>query len=365
MQPEHSPQVTVSMCLYNGERFLREAIDSILSQTYTDFELLIYDDGSTDNTIAIVESYSDHRIRLVKSAENRGLAYARQKTLELALGRYMVLQDGDDISLPTRIEEEVHLLTAEPTVGATGCWIQAIDENGRPTSDHSYDTLNLQYSMWIKWIFLTTTPFHPLTYRIDLAREVGGYEFHAPLTYSPVFEDYLFGSRLSQVAPIKVVPKILMYYRLHPETITKRIQGEARLQHIVPIIQHQLQNYLGEEIPEEIVAVLRQMPSVAQPAVFSIPLASPAFDIHTTAISLYLKLYSKFCAENPLSSQEKAAIHQDTTQEILRLIGHMRPFAMGTYFIRQQQPLFWLLASPCRLFSICLKALWKRTMKRF
>ena len=104
------PFVSVVMSVYNGELFLKEAIDSILSQTYKKFEFIIIDDGSTDGSLNIINEYSDERIKILVNPKNEGLIFSLNKGIELALGTYIVRMDADDISLPQRIEEQVSFM---------------------------------------------------------------------------------------------------------------------------------------------------------------------------------------------------------------------------------------------------------------
>lgn len=130
-----SPKVTVLMPLYNGERFLREAIDSILGQTFADFEYLIIDDGSTDTSAELVASYDDPRIRLVTNDANLGVTASLNLGIELATGEYIARMDCDDVSLPTRLAEQVAYLDAQPDCAVVAAMVTMIDENGRPCGD--------------------------------------------------------------------------------------------------------------------------------------------------------------------------------------------------------------------------------------
>jgi len=119
------------MSVYNGARYLRDAISSILAQSYTDFEFIIIDDGSTDETVSIIESYSDERIKLIRSDSNRGLASSLNLGIESARGEFIARQDADDISMPSRLEVQVSKMRAArvPTV-VGGNW-SIIDLGGR------------------------------------------------------------------------------------------------------------------------------------------------------------------------------------------------------------------------------------------
>ena len=104
------PRVSILLPAYNAERYLREAIDSMLSQTYQNFELLIIDDGSKDRTAEIVRSYTDERIRFIQNECNIGLANTLNKGMRLARGEYLARMDADDICVPTRFQAQYDFL---------------------------------------------------------------------------------------------------------------------------------------------------------------------------------------------------------------------------------------------------------------
>lgn len=123
------PKVTVLMPVYNGEKYLKEAITSILSQTFNDFEFLIIDDGSTDSSVDIINSYSDYRINLVRNSQNHGLIYTLNKGLDIAKGDYIARMDCDDISAPERLQKQVLFLDENSSVDICGSWIHSFGEN--------------------------------------------------------------------------------------------------------------------------------------------------------------------------------------------------------------------------------------------
>jgi glycosyltransferase involved in cell wall biosynthesis len=112
------------MPVYNGATYLNEAIDSILNQTYNDFEFLIIDDGSTDGSVKIIKSYDDNRIRLVENRNNLGQSETLNKGLSLAKGKYIARMDQDDISMPERLKKQVEFMDECPNIGVCGSWIQ-------------------------------------------------------------------------------------------------------------------------------------------------------------------------------------------------------------------------------------------------
>jgi glycosyltransferase involved in cell wall biosynthesis len=125
-----TPKVTVLMPLYNTAAYLEEAIQSILSQTYTDFEFIIINDGSTDNSKQIVEKFQDSRIRIINNEQNIGIIATRNKGLHMAKGEYIANMDSDDISLPDRIDKQVKYLDSHPDVAVIATKLVTINENG-------------------------------------------------------------------------------------------------------------------------------------------------------------------------------------------------------------------------------------------
>ena len=125
------PTVTVVMPVYNTARYVQSAIDSVLAQTFTDFELLIVDDAGTDNSILLCRAYDDPRIRII-SQENRGLAGARNTGIRNAAGLYIALLDSDDLWEPDKLASHVAHLEGSPSIGVSYAASQLIDEGGAP-----------------------------------------------------------------------------------------------------------------------------------------------------------------------------------------------------------------------------------------
>jgi glycosyltransferase involved in cell wall biosynthesis len=127
-----SLKVTVVIPVYNRERYVRDAIDSILAQTFTDFELVVIDDGSTDRSREAVQSYHDPRIRLVCNGTNEGIPKTRNRGIQLARGAYLAFLDSDDWAYPERLAKQVAFLDSHPEYAAVGAWVDWMDEEGRP-----------------------------------------------------------------------------------------------------------------------------------------------------------------------------------------------------------------------------------------
>ena len=130
------PKVSVVMLTYQREKILPQAIDSILAQTYKDFEFIIINDGSTDNTDDVVKSYKDKRIRYYKNDKNHGIAYSRNKAADLARGEYVMIMDDDDKSLPERMERQVAFLDKNKDITAVAGQI-----TGLPRIPENHDNI--------------------------------------------------------------------------------------------------------------------------------------------------------------------------------------------------------------------------------
>ena len=115
-----TPAVSVLMPVYNVEKYIGEAIESILNQTFNDFEFIIIDDASTDNTVSVIEKFSDNRIKLIRNETNIKLAASLNKGLRIAQGKYIARMDGDDISLPHRFQKLYEFLENNPSVDICG-----------------------------------------------------------------------------------------------------------------------------------------------------------------------------------------------------------------------------------------------------
>jgi len=200
------PQISVIMSVYNGERYLRESVDSILNQIFTDFEFIIIDDGSTDGTWAILNSYADPRVRLVHNQKNIGLTCSLNKGLALASGEYVARQDADDVSLAERLEQQVRYLDIHPEVGllGTGCW------NLLPSGKQQSMVLP-QTDMGIRWYLLFgTVLMHPtVVFRRRLVEQVGGYDPTIRVT-----QDYELWCRFAQVTRVANLPDRFVVMRV-------------------------------------------------------------------------------------------------------------------------------------------------------
>lgn len=212
------PLVSVLLPVYNGEPYLREAVESILNQTFRDFEFIIINDGSTDRTEDIIAHYQelDNRIRVYHQV-NQGLIATLNKGLGLARGKYIARMDADDVSRPLRLERQVACMEERPTVCVCGTWVRTI--GGKHTHVWRYAT----DSRMIKaQLFLDSCLAHP---SVILRRSVlAKYN----VKYNPndlVAEDWGLWNRMSFFCDLANIPEVLLLYRLdnpHKESIVKK-----------------------------------------------------------------------------------------------------------------------------------------------
>ncbi|MCY3779182.1 MAG: glycosyltransferase family 2 protein [Chloroflexi bacterium] len=240
-----SPQLSVIMPVYNGEKYLAEAIESILAQTFTDFEFLIVDDGSTDRSVEIIKSYGnrDSRIRCFQHMENLGSPSSRNHGIAEARGEYIATMDCDDISLPQRFERQIAFMRANPDIGLLGTGVQAVDADLNPTylfnlpRQHAHIALNL----FIGFFFVHSSTL----IRRQYLDAVGCYD----TKYRHLDDLYLY-FRLLADTQIRFanLREVLVLYRIHPLGKSRSLTAERR----AVLRQPQLRSLklLGGERPE-------------------------------------------------------------------------------------------------------------------
>ncbi|HWU01971.1 MAG TPA: glycosyltransferase family 2 protein [Novosphingobium sp.] len=255
MNCPQSPRISVALSVYNGERFLAEAIESVLGQTMGDFEFLVIDDGSTDGTPAILRSYaaSDARIRPI-IRENRGLIASLNQLLAEARAPIIARMDGDDVCLPQRFERQLAFLDAHPEYGVVGCRTEDIDEHDRqwPCDGRWHPDTHEDFLAAID----AEAPLlcHPSAmFRRDVVLGVGGY--HAAFRHC---EDLDLWLRLVAVTRIGNVPERLLRYRHYGDQVSSRHATEQQIGAAVARIAYQ-ERRAGRPDPTE---TLEHLPPV-------------------------------------------------------------------------------------------------------
>jgi len=204
------------MPVYNGASFLAEAIDSILGQSYADFELIIINDGSQDESADIIKSYADPRIRYIEQ-ENRGLAATLNRAAALARAPYLARQDQDDISHRERLARQVAFLDAHPSCGLVGSWALILGEkrDGSRAHRHAADPVVLKFQLLFNNPFVHSS----VLIRKSVFDTVGGYSTD-PSRQPP--EDYELWSRMARSSGVANIPEILLTYREVPTSMSRK-----------------------------------------------------------------------------------------------------------------------------------------------
>lgn len=235
-----SPKVSVLMSVLNGERYLSEAVDSILNQTFTDFEFIVIDDGSTDTTPDILAEYAhrDHRMVIIQNKQNIGLTRSLNKGLALARGEYIARQDADDISLPHRLQLQASFLDHHPETVLISSNYEIIDEGGCQIKI----TQKLTDPILVTWglLFANYVGGHGVVmFRRAPVINLGGYA--EEYRYA---QDYQLWSRLVGVGSITILPEVLLRWRSHKQSISTE-QSPAQTGFALTVAQGNLKQLTG------------------------------------------------------------------------------------------------------------------------
>jgi glycosyltransferase involved in cell wall biosynthesis len=209
------------MPVYNAEAYLRQAIESILSQSFTDFEFIIVDDGSTDDSVEVIKSYKDPRIQLIQQT-NQGCYPARNLAISQARGEFLANMDADDISLPDRFQKQIDYLQQHPQVGLVGTYTLGCDVKDtrrfRQPVHFSYDSANNIPHVIKTESTQTTSTFscQTILFRKALVERLNGYDQR--LCFSA---DVDFVARAAQISKIACLPEYLYVFRLVPSSISR------------------------------------------------------------------------------------------------------------------------------------------------
>jgi hypothetical protein len=214
MTRTHAPRASVVLAVYNGERFLRAALDSVLRQTFDDLELIVVNDGSTDSSREIVAEYDDPRIRLIDNPHNLGLTPSLNRGIAAARGEFIARLDADDVATPDRLARQVAFLDRNPDVALVGSWYRNIDEHGRRLARGQFPLQHTQ----LRWSMMFYCPFthSAATWRREaVAAAVGEYD--------PAFAyamDWEYWARIAGRLGVANIGRVLTHYRLGPHSMS-------------------------------------------------------------------------------------------------------------------------------------------------
>jgi glycosyltransferase involved in cell wall biosynthesis len=245
-----TPSVTVLMPVFNAQNYLRSAIESILKQSFRDFELLIIDDGSRDKSLQIVQRFAkeDKRVRIIRNTTHKGLVKTLNHGLKLAKAPLVARMDSDDIASSDRLRKQYQFLSQNPQFVAVGSNVELIDADGNFIRQWKYES-NFKL---LKWRNLLKSPLaHPaVMYRKKEVLGLGGYRESAIY-----YEDHDLWSRVIEKYPITNIQETLLQYRIHGNSITQKHKSEAKT-NILPFLRRNIQNYL--EMSLEDISLLKR-----------------------------------------------------------------------------------------------------------
>jgi len=297
---QSEPLVSVLMPVFNGERYLRQAVDSILAQTFSDFEFIIIDDGSTDETASILDEYNDLRIKLMNNSQNRGISYSLNRGISSALGEYIARMDCDDISCPDRLMVQVQFLDENIDIDVVGSWIEIIDENSQPTRKV------IQYpcsALGLRWVTLFGCYFaHPAVMaRRGFFERVGNYN-----ETMKSLVDYELWTRSNLDSRFSNIRGVLLKYRVHESSLSaarKGLQDELGCR----ISQKYASQYLGRDIPLESFQL------------FQTPCRTQSVEIYCSSIVALYDLYRRFRQDHRLDAREIVEVNLDVANRLSQI----------------------------------------------
>lgn len=242
----HNPKISVIMPSYNKGEYIKLSIESILNQSMKDFELIIIDDCSSDDSIDIISSFSDKRIRFFKNEKNIGMAATRNKGVRLARGSYVALLDADDISSVYRLQHEADFLDDNPEIGIVYGECQEIDQYGRNGSLYISALHNPEYiRAMLCW--KCVIPNGSTMYKKDVALSNG-------ICYKDNMmgmDDYLFWVEMSSVTNIKGISETMLYWRNYRGNTTGKMLNDRRRKNIFAQIQRNALEINGFKLSDD------------------------------------------------------------------------------------------------------------------
>lgn len=305
MPSKNSPVISVILPVYNGEHHLAECIESVLHQTYTNFEFIIVDDASTDNTPQILEDYlsQDERIRVITNPVNQKQTISANTACKNAGGKYLARMDADDIALPTRFEKQLEFLEADPEIGMVGTWTDTISESGIVIGQWK---TNSEPGV-LNWDLLFGTGFahSSVMMRNNLLKKVGYYQ-------SPEAEDYDLWSRISRIAKVANIPEILQQKRVWGGQLALKVPNETR-DCVLQIMQNNI-NYLLNDTNLDL-EIIRNIRMVSDKTT-KIQNSRLISDIR----NILLQLYAKYLSKYDLTKIENKKVSHDIFQKLNTLV---------------------------------------------
>jgi glycosyltransferase involved in cell wall biosynthesis len=314
------PDVTVLMPAFNAAKYIAEAAVSVLEQRGPSLRLVVIDDGSTDETVKIVDGLRDPRIELLRNERNTGYVPILNRVCPLVESPFLARMDADDISLPGRIEAQVQYLRDHPEIDVVGCAYQYFSSPRGSGPEREVIRLPATPAV-LRWFVMFGCPVTP---NAALARTgkllaAGGLD----PDFVPA-EGYEFWCRTSDTLAVGNVPELLLLFRLHSESISHR-RREVQERNAKRALQRLLSARLGREVRWELASTMHRPESPA------------SADVRLEAIDLLLSMEREYLQKTPLSDSERTEVMAFTSLHVRKLTraGVLQaPLAAPRYLLR-------------------------------
>lgn len=232
------PLVSVILPVFNTEKYVAESIQSILDQTFTNFELIIINDGSTDNTASVVKKFNDQRIVYVENSENKGLIFSLNRGIDVARSDIIARMDADDVAVGSRLKKQYEFLLSHPEYGMVSSLVRLIDEEGNKME--VWKDARHEEDIFYKLHFVNVLYHSTVMFRRKLVQNLGGYDKEALH-----MEDYDLWLKLSKKTKIFQLDEILIFLRMTHDGICHKYK---KIQHnnVVKTVEEELKKSTGK-----------------------------------------------------------------------------------------------------------------------
>jgi glycosyltransferase involved in cell wall biosynthesis len=247
-----NPKVTVIVASYNNSKFLPVCLDSLWQQTYADFEVLVVDDCSTDNSYEICQNYSrrDHRFRIIGLDKNHGITHVRSIGLKKASGEYLAVLDSDDVASPNRLANQVKWLDSHPDTVMIAGYYGVVDSDGKIIKHCKKVPVDDTSIRW--WLTFGNCLIHStVMYRREVALVCGGHD-----TSFVHGEDIELYSKLLTHGKIEAISEVVSYWRSHKKSYSKLIASEEREQDYLKVVKRSIQLQTGQKVNMDVAAAI-------------------------------------------------------------------------------------------------------------
>ncbi len=237
------PLVSVILPVFNTEKYIAKSIQSILDQTFTNFELIIINDGSTDNTETIIKRFRDPRIVYVENPGNKGLIFSLNRGIDVARSDIIARMDADDVAIGSRLKKQYEFLLSHPDYGLVASQVQLIDENGKYLE--IWKDAKHEEDIFYKLHFVNVLYHSTVMFRRKLVQDLGGYDKDALH-----MEDYALWLKLSKKTKIYQFNEVLVNLRILNESISRK---HKKIQHdnVVKVVKEGLFNLTAKEFSDK------------------------------------------------------------------------------------------------------------------